>query len=349
MIPALLKQRRAVAEQKIVKVDARLRHIINLTTSTNRRMAANWQREQKRKLGKVACTWCGKEPCGDLWTRPGRAAFGEAPGGERCCDRCSHAPVEGWQHTHTAWDGGQYEPVCAIPMKEGDVVYMRRDGVVHFIELGEKPEPGQLEQARKVTVALLGADGGAALFASDDHAQEPVNFWQFASELPVDWLIARMAESVSRNMDRKRSIAAELAAIVADNIAKEEARQEEDKLRLAKSIERRQLEHEKKLVEDDIAKTGEPELADIDESDSDLEGDGPEAPEPEPRVNLKDPVPVKKVKGRPKRSFRQRRTRERQRAAWVTSEARSRMEVKRLERLARSRETIAPEKLVKDE
>ncbi len=345
-----------MAEQKLVKVDARLRKTIELTTSTNKRMANNWQAEQKRKEGKAACTWCGAEPCGHLWTRPGGASMGQPPGGGRCCEKCSHDAVEGWQHTHTAWDRGQYQPVCAIPMQEGDVVYMRRDGVVHFIEFGEAPEPGKPEHARSMAVACLGNDGGAALHAADDHAEEPVNFWQFARELAVDWLPARMAASVSRNVQRYQAIAAELAEIVASNAQKLAEHVAEDKARMLVNIERRQIEHEKRLLEDEIAAQGKPaELAELDaemdETDSDLSDedaavvDATPGPAEPVKVNLKDPVPVKKGPGRPKRSWRQRRARERQRAAWVTAEARSRLEVKRLERLGRA----DGKKLVKDE
>ena len=316
---------RKLREQKLVKVDASVRKTIALSTSTNKRMHQNWQAEQKRKEGKAACTWCSAEPCGHLWTRPGGASMGQPPGGGRCCEKCSHDPVEGWQHTHTAWDQGQYQAVCAIPMQEGDVVYMRRDGVVHFIEFGEAPEPGKPEHARSMAVALLGNDGTGALHAADDHAEDPVNFWQFAKALAVDWLPARMAASVSRNTQRYQAIATELAEIVASNAQKLAEHMAEDKARMQVNIERRQIEHEKRLLEDEILAKGKPaklaeldsELADeMDETDSDLVDEEPEAeappgPEVPAKVNLKDPVPVKKGPGRPKRSFRQRRMRER--------------------------------------
>jgi hypothetical protein len=207
-----------------------------------------------------------------------------------------------------------------------------------------------------MAVACLGNDGGAALHAADDHAEEPVNFWQFARELAVDWLPARMAASVSRNVQRYQAIAAELAEIVASNAQKLAEHVAEDKARMLVNIERRQIEHEKRLLEDEIAAQGKPaELAELDaemdETDSDLSDedaavvDATPGPAEPVKVNLKDPVPVKKGPGRPKRSWRQRRARERQRAAWVTAEARSRLEVKRLERLGRA----DGKKLVKDE
>ena len=55
-------------------------------------------------------------------------------------------------------------------------------------------------------------------------------------------------------------------------------------------------------------------------------------------VNLKAPAPVKKGPGRPKRSLRQRTARKRQKMAWARQEAKNRLEVKRLARLARTQE-----------
>ena len=94
--------------------------------------------------------------------------------------------------------------------------------------------------------------------------------------------------------------------------------------------------------------------SDDDENEVEMPDDGSEEAETDPEVlleepavatgedkprpiNLKAPVPVKKGPGRPKRSARQREARKRQKRAWVRQEAQSRIEVKRLERLARAR------------
>ena len=346
-------------EQKLKKVDDKLRRQIQMTTQTNRRMAEDFQREQQRLRGRAVCTWCHAESCGYLWSRPGD----DIPAGQRCCDRCSHDPVDGWQHTHTAWDGAATYPVCGIVMREGDVVYMRRDGVVQFLEM-RAPAPGagvggeQLEEVP--TVAFLGADGGSALYVAGEGAPEDVNLWAKKRELDVVWLSIRAQATVARDDARRQKIELETAEANAAWEKSENERRAEDERRRAASIEKKQLQHETVTVLRELEGS---EPAEPDDEDDEAEGeteemdmayeetDGSEtaaellaAAEPGPavkltRAQLKEPAPVTKIgSGRPKRSKRQRDARKRQKNAWARQEARQRLEVKRLERLGRSNE-----------
>lgn len=324
--------------QSLKKLDAHDRLVVRLTTDSNRRHAENYQRELQRRQGKNVCTWCGAEPCGHLWTRPGDR---EIPGGERCCDRCSHAPVEGWQHTHTAWNGAASYPVCAIRMQEGDVVYMRRDGVVMFLEM-QKPAPPGSPFPMVPTVAFLGEDGGSALYTAGEGAAEHVNLWDEKPDLDVMWLPIRMAAAAAVDEHRKRELAAEIARKEEQWQRQEEARRVEEKAKLEASIEKRQLAHETRIVMDEMAAQGEVDDEDEDEDESEeAEHEPPEASEPAPAprlslAELKKPRPVKKGPGRPKRSKRQREARKRQKRAWARQEAAQRLEVKRFERRARN-------------
>lgn len=332
-------------EQKLKHVGPTERKVIALTTSSNRRAAANYQREMLRRKGRGACTWCGAQSCGHLWSKPGE----EQPRGERCCDRCSHEPVKGWQHTHTAWDGNVPYPVCALVMREGDVAYMRRDGVVEFLEM-RAPTPGagiggtQLDGVP--TVSMLGQDAGIALYLAGEGDPEDVNLWANKRDLDVMWLPIRVQAAVARDEIRKRDIGEAVQRAADEWEAKEAARRAEEAAKLATSIEKRQLAHETVTVLREL-EGQEPEVVD-DEGDEDearAAGSEPEAPAVEPstepvaklsRAELKKPVPVKKVKGRPKRSKRQREARKRQKLAWARQEARQRLEVKRFERVGRA-------------
>lgn len=334
-----------MSEQKLKKVDAALRYQIRLTTDTNRRMADDWRREQQRRQGRGVCTWCGAESCGHLWSRPGD----DIPGGERCCDRCSHEPVEGWQHTHTAWDGAVPYPVCGVVMREGDVIYMRRDGVVQFIEM-RAPAPGagiggeQLEDVP--TVAFLGQDGGVGLYVAGDGAPEDVNLWEKKRDLDVLWLPIRVQAAVARDEARRQKLEVEIAEAAAKWEREENERRAEDARRLAAKIDKRQLQHETVTVMRELAAEGGAE-DEVGMPDDGSEETASVAASPlleastEPlakltRGELKLPAPVKKGPGRPKRSKRQRDARKRQKRAWAVQEARQRLEVKRLERLGRS-------------
>ncbi len=262
-------------EQKLTKVDAHLRNVIRLTTDSNRRMAENHQREQKRRRGRGACTWCGAQSCGHLWSRPGDTS----PGGERCCDRCSHEAVEGWQHTHTAWDGAVAYPVCGVVMREGDVVYMRRDGVVEFLEM-RAPAPGagiggaQLEEVP--TVAFLGADGGVALYVAGEGDSEHVNLWEKKRDLDIVWLPIRMQASVSRDEQRKEKLAVEIAEAAAKWEREENERRQEEAEKRAADIEKRQLKHETVTVLREQQAVGgtEDEAEDDDEEEVEMPDDG---------------------------------------------------------------------------
>jgi hypothetical protein len=335
--------------QKLVKVDATLRRQIQLTTDTNRRMAENHRRELARKQGPNVCTWCGAEPCGHLWTRPGDEA---APGGERCCDRCSHAPVEGWRHTHTAWAGAAHYPVCAVRMQEGDVLYMRRDGVIQWLEM-QRPVA---EGGTRPVVAFLGDDGGTALYTAGEGDADHTNLWEKRRELDVVWLAARAAAAVAADETRKAALQAELERDARAWQEAEDARRAAEKAKLEASIEKRAIVHESRLVLDELgARELDADLEDEDEDEDESATAPAEAQASEPvrltRAELQKPVPVKAGPGRPKRSWRQRRARERQKRAWVRQEAMARVRVKRLQRTAREADSASPEaeNLVKKE
>lgn len=342
-------------EQKLKKLSESDRKYVALTTDTNRRHALNHYREMQRRKGKNVCTWCGAEPCGHLWTRPGDR---DIPGGERCCDRCSHLPVEGWQHTHTAWNGAASYPVCAVRMREGDVMYMRRDGVVMIVEMAVPAPPGSPTPTLP-SVAFLGEDGGTALYTAGEGAAEHTNLWEKKAELDIVWLPIRMSAALAVDAERKQALADQLQRQADEWQRQEDIRKAEEKARLEASIERKSLEHETRIVMDEMAERG--ELADLDEDeDADDDAEEPDeaegapaveasqvAKEPERRLTLaelKKPRPVKKAKGRPKRSKRQRVARKRQKVAWARQEAAQRLEVKRLERQARN----SDESTVKD-
>lgn len=344
-----------MTEQKLKKVSAADRKAIALTSSTNRRAAENFRREQVRRQGPASCHWCGADSCGVLWTRPGEPE----PGGERCCDKCDHEPVEGWQHTHTAWTGLQAYPVCALTLREGESVYLRRDGVVQFIEL-RAPVPGsalgaegeQSELRTVPTIAFLGRDvNGLALYLAGEGGPDAIDLWDRHEDLDPVWLPTRMQSAVVRDDVRKERLRAEQAAFANERERKLTEEQAADAARRAADIEKRQLKHEVRVVMSELGDDDAEEAAEMPDDGSESQsvrlGEGvSEAPEAEPArpVNLKEPVPVKKGPGRPKRSARQRRARERQKRAWARQEAQSRLEVKRLERLARTRgETLVKE------
>lgn len=330
-----------MTEQKLKKVGPRERTAIALATSTNRRARANYVRELVRRAGPAACAFCGAEPCGVLWTRPGDPE----PQGERCCDQCTHEPVDGWLHTHTAWGGGQPFPVCALVMREGETLYLRRDGTVQFIET-RAPVPGAAltddPEADVPAVALLGRGmRGLSLYLAGEGGDRATDLWENQRELDPLWLALRLQGAVARDDARKARRAAERRARdeahdrkVAEMIEAERVKREAD-------IAKRQLKHEVRLVMDEVPE----DEATIDDSDAGEEAvpmpvavAPSEAPsEPERPINLKAPAPVKKGPGRPKRSLRQRTARTRQKLAWARQEAKNRLEVKRLARLARTR------------
>jgi hypothetical protein len=399
-----------VINQKLKKVGPRERVAIALSTSTNRRAMQDYERALRRRKGPAACLWCGQEPCGVLWTRPGDTE----PGGERCCDRCSHEPVEGWQHTHTAWAGGQSFSVCALRMREGEVVYLRRDGVVQFLEL-RAPKPasalGEDEETDVPVVAFLGTEpDGASLHLAGDGGNATTSLWNNRRELDPVWLPLRIQAAVARDEERKSRRHAERLAKEAEHDARINLLIAEEEAARQKSIEKRALQHETRIVMDEV------EVDEFDTAEEALEmpvasstpgsvpgdrervvrhirGEGtgggrtlcgreardvatfegveaaaaaealdccrhcgrcarPELyspPEEPPRRltadELKRPARPKATGGRLQRSARQRRSRERQKRAWARQEAKNRLEVKRLERLARNQ----PANLVKDE
>ena len=319
-------------EQRLKKLGEHERNVLKLTTSSNQRARENYHRDQQRRRGRNVCTWCGAEPCGHLWTRPGD----EIPDGERCCDRCSHDPVESWQHTHTAWDGDVPYPVCGIRMKEGDVVSMRRDGIIMFLEM-QAPAPDG-KPGIVPTVAFLGDEGGVGLYTRGEGGVEHTNLWEKKRQLDLMWLPIRMAAAVSYDEERKRNLAALLAQEEADWLQRENERREEEAKKRAATIERKSLQHETVTVLRELEKQGGDDEDEAEAEAAEETEAAAAAPAPKlSKADLKKPRPVKKVgSGRPKRSKRQRDARKRQKRAWAVQEARQRLEVKRLERLGRN-------------
>jgi hypothetical protein len=331
-----------VTEQKLKKVTEADRKAIALATSTNRRATENFRREQTRRAGPAVCRWCGAEPCGALWTRPGDIE----PGGERCCQHCDHEPVEGWQHTHTAWTGLQNYPVCAVPMREGDVIYLRRDGVVQFVEMHAPVRDSELggdEEPEIPTIAFLGRDvSGLALYLNGEGGPTGIDQWSRRRDLDIAWLPIRMQAAVARDLARREKIKTEDELAAEAHARKVDAEMEAERLKREAFNARKDLQHETRIVMSELGDDDEEEAMEMpdDGSESEVLLDEPApalGPEPARPINLKAPVPVKKGPGRPKRSARQRDARKRQKRAWVRQEAQSRIEVKRLERLARAR------------
>jgi hypothetical protein len=405
--------------QKLIKVGPKERKALLLTTSTNQRVAQDWERELRRRKGPAACLWCGAESCGVLWTRPGDPE----PGGERCCVNCSHEPVDGWQHTHTAWAGGQSFPVCALTMREGEVIYLRRDGLVQFVEL-RAPKPGAAvgddEETDVPTVAFQGVEADSAtLYVAGDGGDRGINLWAGRRELDPLWLQVRMQSAVARDESRRVRRASERKAREDAHDRKVDAMIAEEEAKRAASIAQRQLKHETRIVMDEMdldaalsgdlpaEQTGEPAVAETAPEGVEapegqrlvrhILGEGPDRqtlcgrdaqglrtfegveaaaaasepdcckhcgrcarpelyapPEEPPRrltaEELKRPSAPRPTGGRLKRSARQRQARERQQRAWARQEAKSRLEVKRLERAARAREDEPdPDVVGKDE
>jgi hypothetical protein len=347
-------------ELKLKKIGARERKAIELATSTNRRARENWEAIQARRRGPAACSWCGAEPCGAQWTRPGDVE----PGGERCCEHCSHEAVDGWTHTHTAFSEAQSFPVCALVMKEGEVVYLRRDGVVQLVEL-HTPKPGSElggEDLEDVpSVAFLGRDERKlGLYFAGEGGDRSINLWDNRVELDPLWLQIRLQAAVSKDEARKERRRAERKALEDAHDKRVAEMMAEDERKRNASIERRQLQHETRIVMDEVVVDAD---ADVSELGSDLEVEAeldendvseeavemPAASEVAAPIDLKAPAPVKKGPGRPKRSERQRRARERQKRAWARQEAKNRLEVKRLARVARTEARTDDETLVKEE
>ena len=347
-------------EQKLVKVGPRERNKIALAVSTNKRAQLDWERKMEREKGPAACRYCGAEPCGVLWTRPGDPE----PGGERCCNHCTHEPVEGWIHTHTAWAGKQHFPVCALRMKEGEVVYLRRDGTVQFLEM-HTPRPGSSidgeHDDKTASVAFLGRDlsegleAGGALYSAGEGGPDHINLWERGARLDPAWLAIRMQAALAKDEARKEELRRKREE---EDLMLERRHQEllaEQEAKRQASIEKKALQHEvvtvlreKASLEDAV------ENAPGDELEVPAAAAPPASPpvegEPKPRPKrvvkppvdprtlspeqLKLPAPPIPTGGRLKRSKRQRRALERQKRMEAVREAKARLEVKRLQKLA---------------
>lgn len=181
--------------QKLPRVGAKGRASIAYSVELNRKRAEHWAQRQREARGPAACEHCGAQPCGHLWTAPDRPV----PRGERCCGQCSHDPVPGWTHTHTAWTEGHHHPVHAVAMREGEQVFLRRDGVVLFLQLLSHDERAGKELPR---VVYLGQPAEkAALFAADDGGAE-VDGWSDRGPVDVLWLAGRGIVAARQTAER---------------------------------------------------------------------------------------------------------------------------------------------------
>lgn len=102
------------------------------------------ERQERERIHPRACRSCGRDSCGNLWHESGQHD------GTQCCEQCTHEPMPNWEQTHVLHIGRFEHPVMAVSMREGDVVFFRRDGVVEFIE--------QASPDGRCRVAWLGRD-----------------------------------------------------------------------------------------------------------------------------------------------------------------------------------------------
>jgi hypothetical protein len=340
--------------QELVKVERRDRKTIEAAVSTNRRANANWEFIQGIRKGPGSCVYCGAEPCGRLWKRPGDAE----PGGERCCDKCTHQPLDGWLHTHTVFKDGKRFPVCALRMREGETVFLRRDGVVHFLELHAPPEEFGGEPNEKVPhPVFLGEPAQCQLFFADEGGPEAPNLWLRRARVDDLWLAIRVQAALAHDEERRvqiRKHMAEVDAMLDRRYA--EVLAEQEKKRNA-DIERKALKHETVTVLRELAEL---EAAVENEPSAEVAATATEpttvfepvpalstpAEKPDPAAkwreaqklvageDLKRPRAPKPTGGRLKRSKRQNAALERKKRVVAMREAKARLEVKRLQRLA---------------
>lgn len=304
--------------QKLVKVGAKERFAYQLARQANQYRRSFYRQEQLRRQGPGACVHCGSDSCGMLWSQPGSPV----PGGDRCCERCTHQPAPGWVHTHTAWVGELAYPVCAVKVKPGDVLYLRRDGVVEFVEMaalepveGERPKPSVAfhgKPQRYLGLTLAGEGGPGA-----------TDLWMGLQPLDEHWMAIRSAEA--RGLDDARKVAVELEVEQreAELDRLEAEQQERDRQRRQADNEARQLRHETVTVLREMAEVDETRAAE-------------EASVEVPTLGAKKTLVGKIMKDRKKRA-------QAKRAALL------RLEQKRKERLARFRgepvegENVLPE------
>lgn len=317
MLPS--KHEKPMSDQKLKKVGARERSAIALTTSTNRRMRANYEAELQRRAGPGACAHCHAESCGALWTKPGDPE----PGGDRCCAKCTHTPAPGWRHTHTAWCEGHHYPVCAVVMRAGDVVYFRRDGLIEFVELAP-PKTSELTGALEPSIAFHGRPADAArLYFAGQGGLDAVNLWKERAALDEFWIPMRASEALDRDGSREQIVSqrtaeqdAELERLEAEHQAREAARRQAD-------IEQKALEHETVTVLREMVTAENAAEAALAAS-----GAGP----PSVAELLPGESPVL---GRKKRTDRQKVLERRRQRAEAMVEARRRLEARRQERRER--------------
>lgn len=290
--------------QKLVRVKAKHRAQFRLARQANQYRRHFHHQEQLRRQGPGACVHCGADACGMLWSQPGS----DAPAGDRCCLRCTHTPAPGWVHTHTAWVGPHWYPVCAVKVQPGDVVYLRRDGVIEFLEMaaretveGERP---------KSSIAFHGRpQKGLGLTLAGEGGPAAIDLWQGRRELDEHWMAIRSAEA--RGLDDARKVAveleveqreAELDRLEAEQQARDAARREADNAA-------RQLRHETVTVLREMAEVDETRAAE-------------EASSEVPSLAGKSTFLTRLAKDRKKRAAARR-------------EAQARLERKRAARLAR--------------
>lgn len=309
----------SLSEQKLVQVGPKERFQYQLARQANEYRRRHYTQEQLRRQGPGACVHCGSDSCGMLWSAPGSPESE----GERCCERCTHTPAPGWVHTHTAWAGPLPYPVCAVKVQPGDVLYLRRDGVIEFVEMaaserveGERP---------KVSVAFQGRpQKSLSLTLAGDDDPYATDLWEGSRPLDEHWITIRSAEARGLDEGRKVAIEFEVAEREAELDRLEKEQQERDRLRREADNAARQLRHETVTVLR--------EMAEVDETRAAQEASGDV-----PTLGAKKTLVSKIMKDRKKRA-------EAKRAAL------QRLEQKRKERLARYRgEPVEGENVVAEE
>lgn len=306
------------AEHGLVLVGEKERFDLEQARRGNQYRRRQWEQDQLRRQGPGACVHCGAESCGHLWTRPGA----DAPKGERCCNQCSHEPAPGWLHTHTVWVGQLAYPVCAVTMRPGDVMYLRRDGVIEVVEMatpaekeGERPKP---------TVAFHGrAVRGMELTLAGEGGPAAVNLWAGRRELDEQWIAVRSAEARGLDDSRKAVVGLEVAEREAELDRLEAEQNERDRLRREADQAARALQHETVSV-----------LREMVQVDETLAAEEPSSEATLPKV---------------KKSMLTKMAGYRQKRAQAVREARQRLERKRAERLARARGDELPPDVVTEE
>lgn len=175
------------SEQKLVRVDRAGRAKIRDARRMNLHWRAEARRDAEERAKPGACIHCGAQPCGHSWRAEGRAlaTAEEAAGCEgRCCEKCTHAPMAGWVHTHTIFGkragmGGGMFPVMRVEAGDYYELFFRVDGAVEWmVTYCDRDAPcSDRCDARPRPHFLGGAVSHMACFARGDEEDCEKNVW----------------------------------------------------------------------------------------------------------------------------------------------------------------------------